>query len=91
MERKARKDGPGSRAWAKGDQPKILRDAAKGREEASRVSAARLPEARQQAAEAETEIVQVLIEVLQQIRMGIPTTCPPLAKTALPLDRLSCG
>src|SRR5690606_21268781 len=51
MERKARKDGVGRKARAKGDQPKIMMDAARARAEASGGAGKRQGAARQEAAE----------------------------------------
>lgn len=90
-ERKARKDGAGHRARAKGDQPKILMDAAKGRAEASSGAGARLRDARRQAAEDALCSARGKIEVLQPLRMDIPSTGLPSGKTALRLDGLTGG
>ncbi|MCR8547203.1 ATP-binding cassette domain-containing protein [Salipiger sp. P9] len=90
-ERKARKDGAGQRARARRDQPKILMDAAKERSEASGGAAARLREARQAAAETALAAARERIEVLQPLRMEIPPTGLPAARTVLNLDQVTGG
>lgn len=73
-ERKARKDSAGHRARAKGDQPKIMIDFAKGRAEASGGSGARLRDARRAAAEEALSAAREKVEVLQPLHMDIPAT-----------------
>ncbi len=90
-ERKARKDSAGHRARAKGDQPKILMDAAKGRAEASGGAGARLRDARREAAEEALSSAREKIEVLQPLRMDIAPTGLPSGRTVLRLDRVSGG
>lgn len=90
-ERKARKDGAGHRARAKGDQPKILMDAAKGRAEASGGAGARLRDARREAADEALFAAREKIEVLHPLRMDIPSTDLPPGKTVLRLDGVSGG
>jgi ATPase subunit of ABC transporter with duplicated ATPase domains len=88
-ERKARRDSAGHKARAKGDQPKILMDAAKGRSEASGGANSRLREARNDAAEAALAAARDKIEVLQPLRMELPSTGLPLGKLVLRLDGVS--
>lgn len=90
-ERKARKDGAGHRARAKGDQPKILMDAAKGRAEASGAAGERLRDARREAAGAAVSAAQDKIEILQPLRMDIPPTGLAPARTVLRLDGVTGG
>lgn len=90
-ERKARKDGAGHRSRARGDQPKILLDAAKNRAEASGGANNRLREAR------ETETLNVLaaarekIEILQPMRMELASTHLAPNKAVLTIDSLTGG
>jgi len=90
-ERKARKDSAGHRARAKGDQPKILMDAAKGRAEASGGAGARLREARREAADEAMSAAREKIEVLQPLRMDIPSTGLAPGRTVLRLDGVTGG
>ena len=83
-ERKARKDSAGHRARARGDQPKILMDAARGRAEASGGAGARLRDARREAAGEALSAAREKIEILQPLRMDIP-------RPALPPAGKSCG
>lgn len=91
VERKARKDSAGRRARAKGDQPKILMDAAKERAEASRGAGARLRTARQQDVEERVSAARARVEVLQPLRMEIASTALPTARTVLQLDHVGFG
>lgn len=90
-ERKARKDSAGAKGRAKGDQPKILMDAAKGRAEASGGAGARLRDARREASEAALSVARSRIEVLQPIRMDIPSTGLTAGKTVLRLEAVTGG
>lgn len=90
-ERKARKDSTGHRARAKGDQPKILMDAAKGRAEGSRGAGARLRDARREAADEAVSIAREKIEVLQPLRMDIAPTGIASSRTALQLEEVTGG
>lgn len=90
-ERKARKDSAGHRARARGGQPKILLDAAKGRAEASAGAGARLRDARREAAEEAMVAAREKIEILQPLRLALPPTNLARGKTVLRLDRLTGG
>ncbi|MGO4852151.1 ABC-F family ATP-binding cassette domain-containing protein [Phaeovulum sp. W22_SRMD_FR3] len=90
-ERKARKDSAGHRARAKGDQPKILMDAAKGRAEASGGAGLRLRKARRAAADAAVCVARAKVEVLQSLRMEIPPTGLLPGKSVLRLDGVTGG
>lgn len=90
-ERKARKDSAGIRARAKGDQPKILMDAAKGRAEASGGAGARLREVRREAAEEAMSAAREKVEVLQPLRMEIPSTGLAPGRTVLRLEGVTGG
>tara|TARA_R110000751_G_scaffold81216_1_gene163851 strand:+ start:194 stop:1777 length:1584 start_codon:yes stop_codon:yes gene_type:complete len=90
-ERKARKDGAGHRARARGDQPKILLDAAKARAEASGGAGVRLRDARRAAADQAVSAAREKIEVLQPLHMDIPPTGLAAGKTVLRLDRVTGG
>jgi ATPase subunit of ABC transporter with duplicated ATPase domains len=90
-ERKARQDSAGHRARAKGDKPKILMDAARGRAEASGGVGARLREARREAADEALLAARTKIEVLQPLRMDIPPTGLAPGKTVLRLDGVTGG
>ncbi|WP_145398027.1 ABC-F family ATP-binding cassette domain-containing protein [Paracoccus sulfuroxidans] len=90
-ERKARKDSAGHRARAKGDQPKILMDAAKGRAEASGGAGARLRDARREAAGEAVSTARKKIEILQPLSMDIPPTDLAPGRTVLRLDGVTGG
>lgn len=90
-ERKARKDSAGRKARAKGDQPKILMDAAKDRAEASGGAGAHLREARRSAAEEAHAAARDKVEVLEPLRMEIPPTGLASGKIVLRLDHLTGG
>ncbi|SOC22349.1 ABC-F family ATP-binding cassette domain-containing protein [Rhodobacter maris] len=90
-ERKARKDSAGHRARAKGDQPKILMDAAKERAEASGGAGARLRDARREAADETLSAAREKIEILQPLRMDIPSSGLTSGKTVLRLDDVTGG
>lgn len=90
-ERKARKDSAGQKARGKGDQPKILMDAAKGRAEASGGAGTRLREARREAADAALTSTRDKIEILQPLRMDLPPTGLVPGRIVLRLDGASGG
>lgn len=90
-ERKARKDSAGHRARAKGDQPKILMDFAKGRAEASGGAGARLRDAKREAADQAFFDAREKIEVLQPFRMDIAPTGLPPGRTVLRLESVTGG
>lgn len=90
-ERKARKDHAGQRARAKGDQPKILMDAAKGRAEASGGAGLRLREARREAADAALSRAREKIEILQPLHMDIPSSGLAPNKIVLRLENVTGG
>lgn len=90
-ERKARKDSAGHRARSKGDQPKILIDAAKGRAEASGGAGIRLREARREAADAALTAARDKLEILQPLRMELAPTGLAPGRTVLRLDGVSGG
>lgn len=90
-ERKARMDGNAQKARAKGGQPKILMDAAKGRAEASTGAGNRLRDNRQQAADHALKAARERIEVLQPLHMEIAPTGLTASKQVLRLENLSGG
>jgi len=90
-ERKARKDSAGRRSRAKGDQPKVLLDAAKERAEKSGGAGARLRDARRDAAEDALTAARERVEVLQPLRMAIAPTGLSPGKTVVVLDHVTGG
>lgn len=90
-ERKARKDSAGRKARKRDDQPKIMMDAAKARAEASGGAGARLRDARRQAAEDSLAAARDKVEILQPLRMDMPSTGLAAGKTVLRMDGVSCG
>lgn len=91
VERKARKDSVGRKARTKGDQPKLLMDAARERAEASGGAGARLHEARHHAAAETLAAAREKIEALEPFRMQIAPTGLPSGKTVLRLDHVTGG
>ncbi len=91
VERKARKDSVGRKARKRGDQPKIVMDAAKARAEASGGAGVRLRDARRQAAEEAVEAARDKVETLQPLRMDVPSTGLATGKTVLRMDGVSYG
>lgn len=90
-ERKARKDSAGHKARAKGGQPKILMDFAKGRAEASGGANARLRDARRDAADEALTQARARVAVLEPLRMDIPATGLPANRQVLRLDGVTGG
>ena len=90
-ERKARKDSAGRKARTKGDQPKIVMDAAKERAQASDGAGARLRDTKREAAENALSKAQNKIEFLQPLRMDVPSTGLAPNNTVLQLSDVSFG
>ncbi len=90
-ERKARKDSVGRKSRARRDQPKSWLDAAKARAEASGAANVRLRQARRDAAEETLSAARAKIEVLQPLRMDIPSTGLPKARPVLRVRAVTGG
>lgn len=90
-ERKARKDSAGQKARAKGDQPKIMMDASKGRAEASGGAGARLREARREVADEVLVTARANIEILKPLSMDLPPTGLAPGKTVVRLEGVTGG
>ena len=90
-ERKMRKDSYGRRMRTRGDQPKMLMDAAKERAEASDGSGARLRDARRESAQAELRKARERIEILAPVAMDIPRSGLSSNKQVLELDTVTGG
>jgi len=90
-ERKAHRDSAGHKSRAKGDKPKIMMDASKGRAEASAGAGTRLRDARRRAAEEALSAAREKIEVLQPLRMDIASTGLSSGKLVLRLDHVAGG
>lgn len=90
-ERKARKDGAGMRARARGGQPKILMDAKRDRAEASGGANARLREARGYQAEQTLADSRARVKAVLPLAMAIPPTGLPSTRTVLRLDQITAG
>jgi len=90
-ERKARTDSRGKRARACGSQPKTVLDGMKARAEATGGAAARLREARAEAADAALAAAREKVEVLQPLHMDVAPTGLAQGKTVLRLDGVSAG
>lgn len=91
LERKARKDGAGLKSRARGDQPKILLDAAKGRSEASDSTNARLRDMLHDKAQEAASSARAVVEILQPIRMDIPSTGLSPNRQVLKLSAVTGG
>ncbi|WP_172298090.1 ABC-F family ATP-binding cassette domain-containing protein [Pseudoruegeria sp. HB172150] len=90
-ERKARTDNAGRRQRLKGDQPKMLLDKAKERSEATGGANARLAEARSAKAEEAAQAARARVEVLEGVRMALPSCGLPAGRTVLTVERLAAG
>jgi ATPase subunit of ABC transporter with duplicated ATPase domains len=90
-ERKVRKDSAGRRARAKGGQPRLMLGAAAERAELSGGANARLREARRKEAQEAVSGAREKIEILQPLRMDIPSTGLPSGKVVLRLDAVTGG
>lgn len=90
-ERKARKDSAGQKAGARGDQPRIVMDAAKERAEGSAAAGSRLRQARRADADTALSAARARIEIVQPLQMDIPTTGLPPGKRVLCLDHVTGG
>ena len=88
-ERKARKNSAGRKSRAKGDQPKMLMDAAKARSEASGAADTRLRESRLKAADETLSVAREKLEIQQPLNMTIPSTGLAAGKTVLRLEDVS--
>lgn len=91
LERKARKDSAGRKSRARAGQPKIMLDAAKERSEASGATNARLRDMRRDKAQEAASSAKARIEVLQPIRMDIPSTGLPSNRQVLRLNAVTGG
>ena len=90
-ERKARTDAKGKRARASGSQSKLVLDAMKARSEKTGGTAARLRDARAEAADKALVAAREKVEVLQPLRMDIAPTGFAQGKTVLRLEGVSAG
>lgn len=90
-ERKARRDGAGSRKAAKGGAPRILLGTLKSRAEDSSGALSRLAEKQKAEAEEAASAARGKIEVLQPFTVSIPPSGLPAGKTVLTAERISVG
>jgi len=90
-ERKARRDGAGKRGRARGGQPAILMDAARGRAEASGGASSRLRDRRRTEAEAALTVARERIERIEPIDMAIAPTGLLPGRCALRLEAVTGG
>ncbi len=88
-ERKARKDGAGARAAAKGGAPRILLGALKRRAEETGAAQDRLAGRRRDAAADAAAAARARLEVLEPFRLVQPPTGLPPGKTVVRVDALS--
>lgn len=90
-ERKARTDRQGKQLRASGSQSKLLLDAAKERSEGSASSAARLRARQAAAVNAALRTAKEAIEVLEPLKMEIPTCDLPPSREVLRIEGLQFG
>ena len=90
-ERKARKDGAGRMARARGGQPKILMDFARSRAEASGGAQTRLRDARRDLAQEAVAQARARIEVLEPLEMALAPTLLPPGRQVLRLSDVTGG
>lgn len=90
-ERKARTDRQGKQLRASGNQSKLLLDAAKERSEGSGGSAARLRDRQAKEAEADLDVAQAAIEVLEPLTIDIPPSGLSSTRQVLKVDHITFG
>ena len=90
-ERKARRDGAGSRKAAKGGAPRILLGAQKRRAEASSGALSRLADQQKAEAEAQAEAARARLEVLDPFAVSIASSALPASRNVLTVTDLSAG
>ncbi|ABI78444.1 ABC transporter, ATP-binding protein [Hyphomonas neptunium ATCC 15444] len=90
-ERKARRDGAGSRQAAKGGAPRILLGTLKGRAEESSGALNRLAEKQKAEAEEAAATARTKLEVLQPFIVRIPPSRLPAGKAVLTAAQLCAG
>lgn len=90
-ERKARRDGAGARAAARGGQPRILLGMRKDRAEDSGGEAARLAERRRQQAQDVAAQARSRVEVLAPLTVSLPSTGLSPQKEVIRLEKLTAG
>jgi len=90
-EAKARKDSTGKQKAAKGDQPRILLGAMKGRSESTSGGYARLTERRQTEATAALETARRRKEILQPLVVTLASTGLPASKMVLQMENVTAG
>lgn len=90
-EKKARTDRQGKQLRASGSQSKLLLDAMKGRSEGSRGSAARLRDRQTQQVEADLNAAREAMEVLEPLKIDIPTSSLAGTRKVLNVDRITFG
>lgn len=90
-ERKAKRDGAGSRNAAKGGAPRILLGTLKGRAEESSGALSRLAEKQKAEAEEAASAARGKVEVLQPFIVRIPPSRLPAGKGVLTVERLCAG
>lgn len=90
-ERKARRDGVGSRNAAKGGAPRILLGALKNQAEESTGALGRLAERQKAEADEAVEAARARLEVLQPFVVRIPPSRLPAGKGVLSVEGLCAG
>lgn len=90
-ERKSRTDRQGKQLRISGSQSKLVLDAAKERSEGSASSAARLRARQAAAATADLQAAKEAIEVLEPLKMEIPTCDLPPSREVLRIEGLQFG
>ena len=90
-ERKAKRDGAGSRQAAKGGAPRILLGTLKGRAEESSGALNRLAEKQKAEAEDAAAVARTKLEVLQPFIVRIPPSRLPAGKCVLSAEQLCVG
>lgn len=90
-ERKARKDSAGKRKAAKGDMPRIIIGGMKRKAEETSASLTRLAERKREDAETDAAAARERIEVLQPLKVSLPSTGLAAQKAVLKLEGVSAG
>ncbi|WHO37293.1 ABC-F family ATP-binding cassette domain-containing protein [Sphingobium sp. AP49] len=90
-ERQQRRDAAGARKGARGDMPRILIGARKNQAEASSAASRQIAERLRDAAEEQARAARDRVEIVEPIRLDLPSTRLAPGRTILRLDHVTVG